>query len=193
MARILVVYGTTEGQTRKIAEFMAERAAASGHEIEICDATAVPWGLDIDGFAAVIIAGSLHMGRHQGAVEHFVRHHHATLNRMPGAFVSVSLAAAGDAEDRQDARACAEQFLAATGWRPAQTHLVAGAFRYTQYDFFKRWIMRRIAREKGAPTDTSHDYELTDWDDLGRFVDDFLATIGEGMPAGGENAESGSR
>lgn len=177
MARLLIVYGTTEGQTRKIADFMAERAADQDHEVEIYDATGVPWGLDVGAFAAVIVAGSLHMGRHQGAIEHFVRHHHATLNRMPGVFISVSLAAAGDAEDRHDAQACADQFLAVTGWRPKETHLVAGAFRYTQYDFFKRWIMRRIAREKGAPTDTSHDYELTDWDDVARIVDGFLATV----------------
>lgn len=177
MATVLIVYGTTEGQTRKIAEFMAERVRRHGHEVEIHDATAVPARLDVGASAAVIVAGSLHMGRHQGALEHFVRHHHATLDRLPGAFVSVSLAAAGDAEDRRDAQGCADQFLGATGWRPTRTHLVAGAFRYTQYDFFKRWIMRRIAREKGMSTDTSHDLELTDWDDLARFVDDFVAAI----------------
>lgn len=51
---------------------------------------------------------------------------------------------------------------------------------FSQYDFFKRWIMRRIAREKGTPSDTSQDYEFTDWLALDGFVDDFLAGAGPG-------------
>jgi hypothetical protein len=31
-------------------------------------------------------------------------------------------------------------------------------------------IAKRIARKAGAPTDTSRDYELTDWTALDRFV-----------------------
>lgn len=177
MAGLLIVYGTTEGQTRKIAERMADRVRERGHEVALHDATLLPEGLDVGAFAAVIVAGSLHIGRHQSAVEHFVRHHLETLQNRPSAFVSVSLSAAGDAEEQQDAREAAEGFLAQAGWRPTRVHLAAGAFRYTQYDFFKRWMMKRIARRKGAPTDTSQDWELTDWAELDRFVDEFLAAL----------------
>jgi menaquinone-dependent protoporphyrinogen oxidase len=51
--------------------------------------------------------------------------------------------------------------------------LIAGALKYTQYDFFKRYIMRMIAQQAGGDTDTSHDTEYTDWDDVGRFVDEY--------------------
>jgi menaquinone-dependent protoporphyrinogen oxidase len=51
---------------------------------------------------------------------------------------------------------------------------VAGAFRYTEYDFFKRWAMKLIAREHGQPTDTSKDYELTDWSRLDAFCQRFI-------------------
>jgi menaquinone-dependent protoporphyrinogen oxidase len=40
---------------------------------------------------------------------------------------------------------------------------VAGRLAYTQYSLVTRWLMRRIARKEHAPTDTSRDYELTDW------------------------------
>ena len=60
------------------------------------------------------------------------------------------------------------------GWAPHAVHHVAGAFRYTAYDFLKRWAMKYIAYRKGAPTDTSRDYELTDWDDLTSFADSFV-------------------
>ena len=65
---------------------------------------------------------------------------------------------------------CVADFTHETGWTPGRIHHVAGAFRYTPYDFLNRWAMKYIAYRKGAPTDTSRDYELTDWDDLTRFV-----------------------
>ena len=34
--------------------------------------------------------------------------------------------------------------------------------------------MKYIAYRKGAPTDTTRDYELTDWNDVARFVDSFV-------------------
>jgi menaquinone-dependent protoporphyrinogen oxidase len=37
--------------------------------------------------------------------------------------------------------------------------------------------MKLIAKQQGGDTDTSHDHEYTDWDDLTRFVDEFLAAI----------------
>jgi menaquinone-dependent protoporphyrinogen IX oxidase len=45
--------------------------------------------------------------------------------------------------------------------------------------------MKRIARKAGAPTDTSRDYELTDWPRLDRFIDEVLQTVAArgGSPA----------
>jgi menaquinone-dependent protoporphyrinogen IX oxidase len=43
----------------------------------------------------------------------------------------------------------------AAKWQPTVTHLVAGAIRYSQYDFFKSRILKMITSTKGASTDTS--------------------------------------
>ena len=61
-------------------------------------------------------------------------------------------------------------FIKATGWRPARTLPVAGALLYTKYNFFIRFVMRRISRQAGGPTDTSRDYQFTDWAAIDRFV-----------------------
>jgi menaquinone-dependent protoporphyrinogen oxidase len=180
MARWLIVFGTTEGQTRKIAERAARLIRKHGDTDELMDAGA-PWAhSDPARFDGVIVLASVHQGRHQTAVEQFVERHIEPLNAMPAAFVSVSLAAAGTTTgDRQDASDCANAFLAATGWHPTVTHMVAGALRYTEYDFFKRWIMKLIARQHDAPTDTSSDHEFTDWDDFDAFVEAFVKSADE--------------
>jgi hypothetical protein len=47
---------------------------------------------------------------------------------------------------------------------------VAGALLYSKYNPLVRFVMKRIAKEAGAATDTSRDYEYTDWVGLDRFV-----------------------
>jgi menaquinone-dependent protoporphyrinogen oxidase len=176
LADLLIVYASSEGQTAKIARRMAERARERGAGVEVHDAAALPAGLDPGAFGAAIVAGSIHYSRHQRAIAHFVRDHLQALQEMPSAFVSVSLAAAGDGGDRVGAQRWVDRLLAETGWRPTETWLVAGAFRFTRYGLLKRWLLRRIAKRMGQPTDTRRDYELTDWDDLDGFMDRFLAT-----------------
>jgi len=61
-----------------------------------------------------------------------------------------------------------------TGWHPARVELVAGALPYSKYNFLIRYVMRRIAAKEGGDTDTSHDYEYTDWEAVDRFARDAL-------------------
>jgi menaquinone-dependent protoporphyrinogen oxidase len=64
MSRILIVYGTTEGQTRKIAGRIAEMARGYGHEAVAADSAQHPPPVGA-GYDAVIVAGSLHHQKHQ--------------------------------------------------------------------------------------------------------------------------------
>jgi len=41
---------------------------------------------------------------------------------------------------------------------------------YCKYNFFIKLMMKTIARKAGGPTDTSRDYEFTDWATVDRFV-----------------------
>lgn len=171
---ILICYATTEGQTRKIAQAMTETAIEAGHRATCIDATIVEDD-EIERHDAVIMAGSVHIGHYQSALVHRISTWLDKLKTKPNAFVSVSLAAASDdQDDLEGIEVCAQKLFEHTGWTPDHVHHAAGAFRYTQYDFFKRWAMRFIAMQKGASTDTSHDTEYTDWDALKRFTREFL-------------------
>jgi menaquinone-dependent protoporphyrinogen oxidase len=175
--KLLLLYGTTEGQTRKIARFVAEHLALQGHQTLVVNATEATAAIEAHAVDGVMIAASLHAGRYQSAIIDFARKHLSDITARPNAFLSVSLAAAShDEDDIQGLKKCIAEFSRQTGWTPQLIHHVAGAFRYTSYDFLKRWAMKYIAYRKGAPTDTSRDYELTDWADLGRFAEAFVKT-----------------
>ncbi len=175
MARILVVYGTTEGHTRKVALRIGQIARGHGHGVDVIDATLHP---SPDGFDAVIVAASVHQLRHQSSVIHFAAEHRHRLNELPTAFFSVSLSAAlADPHHQVEAREVAAQLLAETRWHPETVKLVAGALLYSKYDFLKRLLMQMIARQDGRDTDTSRDWEYTDWPRLQRDVEEFLARV----------------
>ena len=174
--KILVLYATTEGQTRKIAEVVARQF--QGDATTLVDVVDAPDNLTPVQFDAVVIAASIHMQKYQGAITRFVRDHHAELNQMPSVFISVSLSAAGDdPDDLRGVAECVEEFEAETSWTPRQVLQVAGAFRFTKYDFFKSWAMRRIAKDKKIKVNPHEDLELTDWSALTRDMQSFRATL----------------
>jgi menaquinone-dependent protoporphyrinogen oxidase len=74
--------------------------------------------------------------------------------------------------------AIVHRFLDPIGWQPTIIKPVAGALLYTKYNIFMRWIMKRIARKAGGDTDTSRDYDYTDWNDLRMFADEFGRRVG---------------
>jgi menaquinone-dependent protoporphyrinogen oxidase len=176
MKRLLIVYGTTEGQTAKIAAHIADVVRNLGHEAVVRNAPEVEDAdLTCD---AVIVGASLHEGRYQRAIRDFVAKHKAVLGSRPSAFFSVSLAAASrDANERAEALRIAKEFLAAAGWTPAQVASFAGALKYTQYSWLKRALMKHIAAKEGGDTDTSHDFEYTNWDDVARFAKELASRL----------------
>jgi menaquinone-dependent protoporphyrinogen oxidase len=167
--KLLIVFGTTEGQTLKICEFLRDEALKNQHKVVLHDAGSGE--LFPDGFDAVIIASSLHAQHYHDDVISYVKEHADALNKLPSNFISVSLTAAGDdAEKLKELESITANFLHDTGWQPDYVDQVAGALRYTKYNFLKKIIMRMIAQRSGGDTDTSKDHEYTDWEHVRRIL-----------------------
>jgi menaquinone-dependent protoporphyrinogen oxidase len=174
-----VLFASTEGQTALI----AIRLATILHEHGF-DSQAIEMGgpdaanLDWSRVRGALVGASLHKGKHQNAAKTFVHAHAADLGRVPSAFFSVSLSAASKNRDEVEAvEQLARAFPAAQGWTPDRILSVAGRLAYREYGFLIRMVMKRIARKEGAPTDTSRDYELTDWDAVDQLGHDMAALV----------------
>ncbi len=173
MAKILIVQGGHDGQTRKIAEHIAGRLRDRQHDAEIVDASALAPQFSLAGYDTVVIGTAVRMGKHSPAVAEFVRQHRDALARRRGGFFSACLAAASPrAERRAQAGQWSEQFFDSTGWHPPHAAVFAGALRYRHYNFLLRLLMKRIARTEGMSTDTSRNHEYTDWRAVERFADE---------------------
>jgi menaquinone-dependent protoporphyrinogen oxidase len=174
-----VFFATSEGQTCRIARRIASALNDLGLESCVIDvagpnASAIDW----THVRGAFVGASLHAGKHQKAAKRFVSAHAVDLTSVPSAFFSVSLSAASkNAKEVEAAEHLAKAFPVACGWMPARIVSVAGRLAYREYGFFIRWVMKRIAKKEGAPTDTSRDYELTNWEDVDALVRDMARRI----------------
>lgn len=176
--KILIIYGTVEGQSRKIARYMEEVLQNENHQVVIADATEEP--PSPEGYDLVIVGSSIHMHKYNNAVKDYIMNQAEVLNVTPSVFYSVCMAVASDiAEEHEEAANIAKSFLKQTGWKPLAVWHVAGALKYTKYDYFKRLIMRMIAKKQGGATDTSQDYEYTDWEEVKHLTIDLVQKIQE--------------
>lgn len=169
--RILIVYGTTYGQTARIAHYIQDVLTSEGCEVvlEPADRWRADW--NVHGYDAIIVGASLIVGKHQASVAKFASENRTALNRIPTAFFSVSASAAGS-----DPRAIAEvdrlinAFLAEAQWHPRTVEKIGGAIAYTRYSLPVRMAMKFISWRNGGSTDTSRDHELTDWAQVRQFA-----------------------
>lgn len=182
MKPYLVLYATREGHTELIAEHLRETMSSRGVAAHIVDAAQLPGNFRLEDYHGALIAASVHVQHHEKEVTHFVKQHREQLESMPTVFLSVSLSEAGaenpenSLEQRNksaaDVQRMIDRFLAETRWCPSRITAVAGALLYTKYNFLIRFIMKRIAAHEGGGTDTTRDYDYTDWAALDRLVDE---------------------
>lgn len=189
MKPVAILFATREGHTRRIADAIAKVLIERGLRTSVLDLAQQLASAQLDRFSAAVLAAPVHAGQFASEAIAFARAHGRALDRMPNAFVSVTLSEAGversgttpeeHAKFEADVQGVNERFFVQSGWRPARVQNVAGELAYSQYNFVIRFVMKRIARKSGGSTDTSRDHDYTDWEALARFAtafaDDILA------------------
>jgi menaquinone-dependent protoporphyrinogen oxidase len=201
--RVAVLYATREGHTHKIAEHVAAELRTQGLLAEVHQVEAAEAGSALSHCAGVVLAGSVHLGRHERELVSFIKQHRAELERLPAAFLSVSLSEAGAEQTdaptdkrtkaQADVRRLIDELFEQTGWHPARAKAVAGALLYSKYNVLVRFVMKRIAKAEGASTDTSRDHEYTDWATLDRFIDELAQEIRGPLSSSASAAAPGTR
>lgn len=176
--KILILYGSSEGQTRKIAHFITEVLQQQKHHVEVYSVKNLPSHLELNNFDGIIIGASVHVGQYPKYVVKFAKDHQPTLSKMSNAFFSVSMSAYDKSPaGQQETQQYINRLIQRTGWTPQQTVAFAGAVLYKQYNFLIRLVMKFIAKQKQLSTDTSRDHEYTDWNDVKQFGKEFIARI----------------
>lgn len=111
----------------------------------------------------------MHYSHHPAWLGKALRRRREALGSGPSAFFSVCLS--------ENPRYAAD-FLRKVGWQPPLVATFAGALKYQTYAWWKRQLVRAFATAGGRDTDTSRDYEYTDWGAVIHFADAFAERLG---------------
>jgi menaquinone-dependent protoporphyrinogen oxidase len=176
MSKVLIIYATHFGQTRAIAMAIAERLRERGTDPVVLDARYASHLPAPEGFDAVVIGSRIELGRHATAIVEYLREHRDALERMPTAFFSVSMAMAPP-NTTADPSGYMAALFAKVGWRPQRARAFAGGLPYRKYNWFLRFVMKRISKSAGHTTDTSKNHEFTDWPAVRAYADEVAAML----------------
>lgn len=170
MERTALLFVTRYGQTARIATRIAEEIRAQGQAVDLL-AGKPAFPSKLDAYRRVVLGGPIYVGKLPNELLKWAEVHAAELQAKDLAVFSVSLNAADERpEARPVDREILDRFCARFGLRPRVSATLKGALPYTKYGFFKRALLKRISRAAGGPTDTSRDYEMTDWDEVAAFA-----------------------
>lgn len=174
MSRILIVYATTDGHTRRISERIAERIGASGYTAtlqSVADAT------DPAAHDAVIAGASVRYGKHSPAMREFLNRHAGALEGRPTAFFSVNLVARKPDRRTVESNESVRKFVESLNFKPTRIEIFPGKLDYPRYKFFERLMIRLIMKMTGGPTDGKAVVDYTNWDEVDRFADSMVKLI----------------
>ncbi|MCK3657917.1 protoporphyrinogen oxidase [Pasteurellaceae bacterium Pebbles2] len=162
--KTLIIYSSYDGQTKKIAEFLAEKLTGEIEVRSIFD----EFSLDAD---RIIIGASIRYGHFNPHLYKFIEKHTALLNRTSSAFFGVNLTARKANKNTPETNLYVRKFLARIAWQPTLGAVFAGALLYSRYSFFDKMMIKFIMKITGGETDTSKEIEYTDWQKVAEFAE----------------------
>ncbi|MGB5441512.1 MAG: menaquinone-dependent protoporphyrinogen IX dehydrogenase [Gammaproteobacteria bacterium] len=172
MAKILIIYSTTDGHTREICQRLKQVIEQQAHRVTLISIDDEP-GLDIRQFDKIVIGASIRYGKHSKKVYKFINSNEQILDKMPNAFFSVNVVARKPDKNEPGTNPYLKKFLNQISWRPKKLAVFAGKIDYPSYHFWDRQMIRLIMWMTKGPTDPEAVVEFTDWkqvESFGRLV-----------------------
>lgn len=167
MKSTIILYSTREGQTHKIAQFMAEQM-----DVGTCELVDLhqAHNLDLSSYDNIIIGASIRYGHFNKKLYQFIEQNKEYLNTNGASFYSVNLTARKPGKDTPEGSAYIQKFLKRSPWQPKQIGVFAGGLYYPRYKWFDRIMIRFIMSMTGGETDITKEVEYTDWGKVALFA-----------------------
>ncbi len=168
MAKVLILYSTTDGHTIEICNRMQSVIEQLGDTVELVDLADGPDLAALE-FDKIVIGASIRYGKHQKSVYEFIRKHRATLEAHPNALFSVNVVARKPEKNTPETNPYLQKFLKQIDWQPQNLGVFAGKIVYPALGPIDRTMIRFIMWMTKGPTDPTGTFEFTDWEKVEEF------------------------
>lgn len=167
-------YATRDGQSRRIAERIANRLAELGIPTsprDLAGTALTPSSLT--GARLVVVVAAVRYGQPLPEAEQFLASYGALREPPQLVLLSVNLTARKPGKDTVEGNAYLRKSIARHRLAPALALAIAGRLDYSRYRWLDRQLIRFIMKLTGGPTDPKTCIDYTPWD----VVDDVALRI----------------
>ena len=164
----LIIYSSTDGQTKKICEKIIENLS-SANKFKLISLDEALY-FNLEKCEKIIIGASIRYGRHNKKVLDFIIKNKNILDLKKTAFFSVNVVARKEEKSTPETNPYVLNFLKKTNWKPNKLSVFAGKVDYPNYNFFNKIVIRFIMMITKGPTDINNSYEFTNWENVRKFA-----------------------
>jgi len=172
MKKILIVYSTTDGHTKKICNYISEKLEQNFRSKVL--SLSKSENIDLTKYDLTIVGASIRYGKHKSELYSFIHRNLAQLNSIDSAFFSVNAVARKDNKCSADTNPYMQKFLKKTNWKPKNLAVFAGKIDYSKYKVVDKFMIRFIMWLTDGPTNTSNVHEFTDWNRVELFCKELI-------------------
>ena len=164
----LIIYSSTDGHTKSIAEYIYNNLKNNINYkiISLQEAN----NFNLNNFNNIIIGASIRYGKYQDELYQFINNNVQVLNSTKSSFFSVNAVARKPNRDTIYSNPYILKLFRKTIWTPSIIAVFAGRIDYKKYNFFDKHIIRFIMWLTNGPTDLSKSHEFTNCGEVYNFV-----------------------
>ncbi|EPE37541.1 protoporphyrinogen IX dehydrogenase [Candidatus Photodesmus katoptron] len=170
--KVLLLYSTREGHTKKIIQHIHKELKCSECQIENIHKLKE---IDLLKYKKILIGASIHYGHLSKELYDFLEKNYTQLKKIKGAFFCVNLTARKEKQkkDTPEGSTYIKKFLKKSSWEPQLIGVFAGELCYHKYRWFDRIMIKIIMFLTGGITNTSKSVEYTNWKKVSLFAKKF--------------------
>ena len=173
MKSTLIIYSSTDGQTKKICtriqDYLGEKIVSK--LVSVNEVTKD----DLSKFNRIIVGASIRYGKHKKDLFEFINENLDQLTKKDNAFFSVNVVARKPEKNTPETNPYMQKFLLKSPWVPNKLAVFPGKIDYPRYNFVDKQMIRLIMWITKGPTNIKNTYEFTDWNKVDSFAKELIA------------------
>lgn len=183
-----IYYSTHDGQSRRIAQRIAERMTGEGVEAQAVDAAITPPAPEaLELLPVFVLIASIRYGVHMADARRAMDAYAGLSRKPPLVLASVNLTARKPHKATPETNPYLRRWIRRRKLTPALAVAFAGRLDYPRYGLFDRLAMQLIMTISGGVTDSTAQIDYTDWNAVDAFAEAALSLAGQsrvdaGMP-----------
>lgn len=170
MAKVLMLYGSIDGQTKKIC-LEIERCLREGGD-DVVSGDVIFFSKTLKDYDKIILASSIRYGKHHPKILSLIEEESEFLNKIKSVFISVNLVARKPEKRTKETNPYVSKFFRRSSWSPNLIGIFAGALDYSRYSFWDKYMIKLIMIITKGPVFSNLPIEYTDWDQVRDFADE---------------------